>query len=199
MKRSNGKIYVAITGGIGSGKSAAAKAVAELGFPVLSADEAGRAVYAEEDVKKRICAAFPDCAEGDKIDRKKLAEIVFHDASRKKQLEEVTHPAIMRRLFAEADAVKGGAVFFEIPLLFESGMQDLFDHIIVIMRDRVHRIRAVCARDGLSEGEVIARMQNQWDYEKNLPGGHTVLYNDGDLPSLYGKVRKVVHDILSDR
>ena len=67
------------------------------------------------------------------------------------------------------------------------------------MRDIEHRIKAISVRDGLNEGDIMARINNQVDYEKNLYSGHTVIYNDGDFAALYKKVVGVVHEITAQK
>ena len=94
------------------------------------------------------------------------------------------------------DEAAGDAVFAEVPLLFEGGHEKGFDAVIVVMRGLQERVRAAAARDGCTEAEVQARVAGQFDYEKNLPCGHTVLYNDGDLAALEEKTGRAVHDIL---
>ena len=199
MKRNNGKTYIAVTGGIGSGKSTVMRMIEGMGFPVLSADAAARNIYDEPDVRSAAEKAFPDCFEGGVLDRKKLAERVFSDKEKLALLDSITHPAVMKKLFAEAERARGDYVFFEVPLLFEGGYEGLFDHVIVVLRDRAERIAAVVLRDGLSEKEVAARINNQAEHEKNCKAGHTVICNDGDLPTLQRKVNGAVHDITTKK
>ena len=194
MKRN--KIYVAITGGIGSGKTTVAGMIAEMGYPVFSADAVARGVYSDPDIFEKVTEMFPQCVSGGTVDRRKLAEEVFSDAGKLAKLNALTHPYIMRKLFSLLEEGAGKVAFAEVPLLFECGAEKDFDRVIVVMRSARARVEAVRDRDGLSEQEVAARMKNQFDYERNLNTGHTVLYNDGDLESLKGSVVRVVHEIL---
>lgn len=190
MKRN--KIFIAVTGGIGSGKSAAVAAIAAAGYPTFSADAFARTIYEDREVLRAVKARFPDCVAGDKVDRKKLAEIVFHDGQALAALNAFTHPAIMRRMFSAMERADGRLIFAEVPLLFEGGYERDFDEVIVILRERESRIAAVVKRDGIGAEEAEARLKNQFDYEKNLPSGHTVIYNDGDLCSLNRQVADAV-------
>lgn len=199
MKRSNGKIYTAVTGGIGSGKSAVMRFIAELGYPVLSADAAARNIYDDAGVSAQMQRDFADCFTAGKPDRKKIAAVVFNNRQRLQKLNGITHPAIMSRLFMQAEREKSRFVFFEIPLLFEGGYEKDFDHVIVVLRNEKSRIASVVRRDGITESEVEDRIKNQFDYEKNAFSGHTVIYNDGDLPALYDKVSEAVHEIVSQK
>ena len=132
------------------------------------------------------------------MDRNKVSSAVFKNRDRLNELNEITHPAIMKKIFSSAEREDGRFIFFEIPLLFEGGFEKLFDHVIVLMRDKKTRIAAVEARDGLSGAEVAARIKNQFNYEKNLSNGHTVIYNDGDIASLYNKVSEAVRKIVAE-
>lgn len=198
MKQNNGKIYTAVTGGIGSGKSTVMRFIAELGYPVLSADEAARNIYDEAEVLLQMRERFSDCFTDGAVDRNKVSSAVFKNRDRLNELNEITHPAIMKKIFSSAEREDGRFIFFEIPLLFEGGFEKLFDHVIVLMRDKKTRIAAVEARDGLSRAEVAARIKNQFNYEKNLSNGHTVIYNDGDIASLYNKVSEAVRKIVAE-
>lgn len=197
MKRN--KLFVAVTGGIGSGKSTVAGILSDLGYPVFSADAIARNIYDDADIYQRVAALFPQCADGGRIDRKKLAEAVFSDKEKLAKLDALTHPLIMRKLMAEMENCGGKIVFAEVPLLFESGTEGLFDKVIVVMRGARARIDSVMRRDGLSEKEVAARMKNQFDYERNLNSGHTVLYNDGDLATLQDGVVRIIHEFIDGK
>ena len=178
------KVFVAITGGIGSGKSSALACIKSMGYPSFSADEFGRGIYKEKTVFEETARAFPHCIKAGEVDRKMLAETVFSDPEKLKNLNAITHPAIMKKMFAEMERAEGRLVFAEVPLLFEE--------VIVLVRAAEERIGAVAARDGISREDVSSRIKNQWDYEKNLPAGHTVIYNEGDIGSLDRQVTRVV-------
>ena len=193
MKQS--KRLIAVTGGIGSGKSAVLEHLRSLGFATVSADAIARGIYEDEEVLGKTREAFPDCV-GDTVDRKKLAAVVFADEEARKRLEAITHPAIMCRLFAQALACRGNVVFAEVPLLFEGGYASMFDGVIVVLRPLASRLAAVMRRDGLTEAEAMARIRNQRDYEKNPPIGHTVLYNDGDLAALNEQTERILHEVF---
>ena len=194
MKRN--KVFVAITGGIGSGKSTVGAIVRSLGYPVFSADAIARGIYDIPEIRDRVAELFPQSVIDGKVNRKKLAEIVFSDGEKLAQLDAVTHPAIMRQLLSSMEDCAGKIAFAEVPLLFESGSEGCFDRVIVVMRERSSRIASVMERDGLTEAEVAARIKNQFDYERNLNTGHTVLYNNGDIASLKDGVVCIVNEIL---
>lgn len=197
MKQS--KRYIAVTGGIGSGKSTVARLIGTMGYPVFSADAAARDIYSDPCVLAEVRRRFPACIRGGEVDRKALADVVFSDKAALRALDSITHPAIMCRLWDEMRAAQGGLVFAEVPLLLEGGYEDTFDGVIVVRRPREARIRAVIERDGLTREEVLSRMKNQFDYEKNPLNGHTVIENDGDVAALKVAVEQVVYAMEAEK
>lgn len=179
------RTYVAVTGGIGSGKSTVCALLKEKGYPVFSCDEIYKKVIVSPDFVESIKRAFPTAVEKGTIDRKKLAEIVFNDPSALSLLNSLSHPAIMKKLRFEMQKIEKGLVFAEVPLLFEGHYERLFDYVLIVKRNKESRMSAVIARDNTNEEAVVKRMENQIDHEK-IPSSDVVfkLKNDGDLKDL---------------
>ena len=186
---------ISLAGDLGSGKSTVIGMIRKMGYPVFSADEISRTIYADPRIQEKIERHFPECISEKGIDRAKLSGIVFSDKDRLEMLNSITHPAIMENLFLEMEKSTSVLVFAEVPLLFEEGYERRFDQVIVVLRDRESRIASVQVRDGLSKEEVVARIKNQFDYEKNKIIAHTLIYNDGDLNALYQKVERAINEI----
>ena len=159
------KIKVAITGGMGSGKSTAAQYVTSLGYPVFSCDDIYKDIYNSADFQKSLCQEFSSCIVNGRIDKKLLSALVFSDKDALKRLNNLSHAKIMAKLNQLMDSVEGRLVFAEVPLLFETKMESNFNFALVILRNRRDRISSICSRDGLSEGDALARINNQWDYD----------------------------------
>jgi len=119
MKQSN--IKIAVTGGIGSGKSTVCNLIAKLGYPVYSCDEIYAELFVSGAFLKEIIAEFGDKVADGKggVDRKKLAAEVFSDDSKLERLNAITHPAIFSEMFRRAEERKG-LVFFEVPVFDDS-------------------------------------------------------------------------------
>lgn len=159
------KKKIAITGGIGSGKSYAIQYLRELGFPAFSCDEIYKDVIKEKEYVERIADIFPDCVDNGHIDRIKLSNIVFVNEEKLKALNTIAHPLVMEKLIAEMDYCEASIVFAEVPLLFEGEFEKLFDEIVILKRDILQRIDSVIKRDGISMEDVYARIENQFNYE----------------------------------
>ena len=178
---------IAITGGIGSGKSAVCRILKERGYPVFSCDEINRTLLSEKSYLDGLCALFPACVKDEKLNKTALSALVFSDKEVLKTLNAYAHPRIAERLRRDMEGAEK-TCFAEVPLLFESGMTKQFDGAIVILRNKEERIRAVVARDGLTAERAEARMKQQFDYNGPLPDGCLVIENDGDEAALREKV-----------
>lgn len=182
---------IAVTGGIGSGKSAVCRILKERGYPVFSCDEINRTLLSEKSYLDGLCALFPACVKDEKLNKTALSALVFSDKEALKTLNAYAHPRIAERLRRDMEGAEK-TCFAEVPLLFESGMTKRFDCAIVVLRNKEERIRAVVARDGLTAEQAKARMKQQFDYDGPLPDGCLAIENDGDETALCNKVDDVL-------
>ena len=188
------KLYVALTGGIGSGKSLVAHFLREMGYPVFSCDELYKEVIESDEYIQKLKILFPTAVQDVKVNRKILSEIVFNDEERLKQLSALAHPLIMDLLMEKMKACGEHLAFAEVPLLFEGNFENLFDKVIYIARDKTQRVQAVLQRDGLSAEDVEKRIQRQFDgdtvsgQERLKKCNAIVIYNNGDKESLKEKI-----------
>lgn len=193
------KKLIAITGGIGSGKSLLTDYFASLGYAVLSADEIYSDLLKDEYFVKGICDAVGVRAvlvNGRyTLDRKAVAEKVFGNPAERKKLDDFTHGAIMREMFSRANDCSG-VVFCEVPLLFEGGYDKYFDCVIVVFRNENERISSVVSRDNKSEELVKEIIKNQYDYSKLAENGHTIFVENNGTPRfLYEKANEIIEKI----
>ena len=192
MTQSNFK--VAVTGGIGSGKSAVCDIIRRQGYTVYSCDEIYAELLTKEDFLKRIEEEFAGVIEGDgTLNRKLLSQAVFNNEQALKKLNGITHPAIMDSALKK---MEGTALsFLEVPLLFENGFEKLFDAVIVVLRDKEDRINSVMARDGISRNEAILRLNSQYNYDNSDFVEYYVIHNGGNLSNLEQKTLEILQKI----
>ncbi len=189
---------IAITGGIGSGKSCALRFFAGRGEKTYSCDEIYREMMDEPAYVEKIAQAFPDCVRAGKIDKKALAAFVFSDERARERLNQIAHPTIMRRLREKMDECANTRVFVEIPLLFENGYEGEFDFVVVLLREREKRIADLLQRDGCTKAEIEARMQAQFSYDEQalqsrlqtIP--HAYVKNDGGVQELEEELNRLM-------
>lgn len=190
---------IAITGGIGSGKTTVRNLIAQMGYTVFDADTVARSLSNDPAYVKKVLVAFPTAATPTgEIDRKALASIVFQNEDALRRLNAIAHPIVMQRILLqmqEAERAGNTPVFAEIPLLFEGEYENLFDGVFVVKRSLSARIAATRDRDGLSEEEVLARMKNQIDYSKKDLSAYTIIENDGDLSTLSRRLAEELEKI----
>jgi dephospho-CoA kinase len=182
-------ILIALTGGIGSGKSRAAAILEEFGAHSISADTLAREVLERgEDGYNEVVAYFGDeiLNEG-QIDRKKLAEIVFNDPNQLEVLESITHPLIRAKFVSETRGLpENSVVVYEIPLLAESISRQKqldFDHVIVLESETETRVARLIER-GLSAKEAQLRIANQYSDAQRKEIATHLIKNEGSLEEL---------------
>ena len=187
---------VAITGGIGSGKSTVSNLIKQLGYTVFSADEVYKTLLNDDGFFKGVLNSVGAEFNGDKTKAlKEVSSLVFSSKDALNALNSYTHPKIMQKMF-ELNAGVDGVVFNEVPLLFEGGYQKLYNEVIIVLRDKQKRIESLLLRDNLTKEEIELRIKNQFNYENNVIFKHTVIYNDGTVYDLAEKVRAVVNEII---
>ena len=192
MTQSNLKI--AITGGIGSGKSEVCSIIKSAGYPVFSCDE----IYSELlncgtfDSDLKIHFGEQIFQDG-KLNKKKLSSIVFENKEELEKLNKITHPKILNCAFERMKAYN--LSFLEVPLLFENGFEALFDGVIVVLRDLRERIESIVKRSGISTEEAILRIKSQYNYEKCNLTKYYVIHNYSNLECLGVCVDRILKDI----
>ena len=182
---------IAITGGIGVGKSTACDIISKMGYKVVSADETYKELLADKNFVKKINELLD--IKSEVFDKNAVSQAVFNDREKLKTLNEFTHEKIIRKMFEKTDGEE--ISFHEVPLLFESGFEKEYNGVIIIKRDLEERINSVSKRSGLSRAETLKRIENQVKYE-NLPKNkHTVIINSDGFENFAKKVRAVVEEI----
>lgn len=188
-------LKIAITGGIGSGKSTVLKLIEGEGFAVFSCDEIYSDLLKNKDFINLLAAAFGnEILQNGNLDRRKLADIAFNSQSALKKLNAITHPKIMEEV--QKRMTLHELSFCEVPLLFENGFEALFNKVIVVLRDREERTKSIVDRDNIAEKEAILRMNNQIDYDNYDFTKYYVIHNNGKCDDLRLAVKSILQKIL---
>ena len=191
---------IALTGGIGAGKSTVAQFFSELGANVVDADHLARiAIERGSGGFGEVVARFGEeiLANGD-INRKALAEIIFSDPAAKRDLEDIIHPRV-QKLFAQAviDNEPAGNLIYEIPLLVETDAANKFDFVVTVEADEELRIERLLAR-GMFISDIKARLANQAPSQARIDIADAVIVNDGDEDHLLRQVENLWEGQIAD-
>jgi len=191
-------VLVGVTGGIATGKSAVAAMLEELGAPMIDFDVlARRVVEPDKAAWREIVGYFGEqvLTEDRTLDREKLGEIVFSDLEKRKKLESFTHPRIGDEFMAEVYAIRekdpGAIIQAGIPLLIESNMQHIFDHLVVVRAPVEVQMARLMERDGLSREAVEIRLQAQIPTDDKAEYADTVIDNSGSLEDTRRQVEEL--------
>ena len=189
---------IGVTGGIGSGKSAVARFLGELGAPIIDADKVGHAIYsAEGPAYADVIAAFGRdiLAPDGTIDRKKLGPIVFADADALKRLNSIVHPKMFRRMRAMVEELRAGGernpIVIEAAILIEANWQALFDEIWLVIASKEQVIERMKRDRGLNPEQTEARIRAQLPDEERRKHSTLVITNNGTLEELLEKVARL--------
>lgn len=182
---------VAVTGGIGAGKSEFMRAVKELGIRTYSADEINAELLRDKRYIEKLSEAFPLAVKDGKVDKSVLREEVFSDEKKRKTLNALAHPEIRRQI----EEITGDAVV-EVPLLFESGMTDLFDRVIVVTAGEDVRINRIVSTRNISKDLAKNIIKNQTTDDERLKRADYVAINDGTRKDLYEQAKNIMKRIF---
>jgi dephospho-CoA kinase len=191
---------IALTGGIGAGKSTVAQYFSELGAKVVDADQLARiAIERGSDGFDEVITVFGESiiSNGD-IDRKALAQIIFNDPQAKADLEAIVHPRV-QMLFAQAVAESdlSTPMIYEIPLLVETDASSKFDFVITVEADEDLRTSRLLSR-GMFISDIKARLANQAPSQARIDLADAVIRNDGDEDQLLRQVENLWEGQIAD-
>lgn len=194
---------IGLTGGIASGKSSCTNYLIKEGYTVLDGDEIAHQLMAPggEGFQAILQTFGPDSLDNrGNLDRKSLADLVFHDPRALARLNNVMHPLIYRDLdrkavLAEGTGVKDNLLFFDLPLLFETwdrAKNLAFDSIWLVLAPEEDRIRRMGKRDGLNRDQAQARINAQMGDDQKILKSDQIIYNEGTLKELYEEIRQAI-------
>ncbi len=191
-------LKLGITGGIGCGKSEVCRLLEQNGVPIIHADLVARELMdTDVQIKSQIKKAFGDdvyLPDG-RLDRKRLAAIIFDDEQAKETVEQIVHPRVIQfqknelEKLARSDNYKFAGV--EAALIFEAGSENQFDLMIVVAASEKTVIRRLMKRDGLSKKEILKRIAAQMPLSEKIKRADIVIHNDGSLDELNHEVKRL--------
>ena len=192
-------LVVALTGGIGSGKSTVGQIFAQLGAIVIDSDQLARDVIERGSIGfNEVVAKFGDgVLKNGEIDRQILASLIFKDPAKRSELEQITHPLI-RKAFAKmvSSASPDSIVINQIPLLVESNHDYKFDHIITVSASESIRSERLIKR-GLTNDQIKQRMGAQATDQMREAIADSVIVNEKNEQELTDQVEKIWEQLLS--
>ena len=190
------KIKVAVTGSIGSGKSEFCRIAEKFGFVVLRSDEISKDLLdSNQSVKKSVIKTFGSQSyKDDKPDFKFLAEIVFNDIVKLRQLESILHPIVINKIQKLSDEIllKHNIVFIESALIYEADIEKFFDYVVLITAPREIRLQRKI-QSGLTEQDFIKREENQIPDDEKKKRADFIFVNDKSLAELEQYFLSLIH------
>lgn len=186
----NKKITIGITGSIGSGKSEFTKIAENSGFPVLRADDISNEFLAKNpEVKKQVIEKFGQDSYYNNLPNKKyLAEIVFNDPEKLRQLERILHPLVIKEIEKQKKEIlsQHDILFIESALIYEADLENIFDFIVLITTDREVRLKRKLSQ-GITEEDFIKREMNQIPDEEKRKRADFIFQNNTTIEDLHSK------------
>lgn len=182
------KLKVAVTGGIGSGKSCLCGYYSSLGYTVLSSDAVAKDIMVQNaGVKKQIIKHFGEESYNDgNINKEYLAKKVFSNPEKTALINSIVHPAVIKEmdLRIKNDSAAKDVVFVESALVYEAEIDKNFDYVILVLSDDKDKIARVSKRDNVKAGPVIARINSQIPDAEKKDLADFVIKNDSTIDEL---------------
>ena len=191
-------LKIGITGGIGCGKSEVCWLLEQNGVPIIHADLVAREMMdANEQIKSQIKQAFGNdvyLPEG-RLDRKRLAEIIFDDEKARLRIDQIVHPPVIEYQKKELEKLERSGKYkfagVEAALIYEANTEKQFDLMLVVVASEKTVIRRLMKRDGLSKAEIMKRIAAQIPLTEKIKRADIVVHNDGSLDELNHEVKRL--------
>ncbi|MEK5147677.1 MULTISPECIES: dephospho-CoA kinase [Psychrobacillus] len=191
-------MIIGLTGSIASGKSTVANMLSEMGFPIIDADLVARIVVEKgtatlETIKEVFGTQV--IHEDGTLNREELGALIFSDPSKRKQLNDIMHPAIREEMLVQRQQlVQQGnpVIIMDIPLLFESRLQSFVDKILVVTVTEQKQLERLMARNGFTHEEARLRIQSQLPLSVKEEGADAVIYNNETIEETKQQLLKIL-------
>ncbi len=196
MKKS---LIVGITGILGSGKTTVGEILKKEGFSVISCDEIVDCLLNKKNIIKEVGKIFgKSVIVNEKLDRKKIRKIIFENPQKKTELEKLIHPLVFEKIKEKILDTKknGGIIFIEIPLLFETKSEFLFDKIVVVsapQKEIKNRLKGK-----YSEEEIERIWKNQFPISWKKKKSDYIIDNSGSILNTEKKVKRLIEKLKKE-
>ncbi|TQR19822.1 dephospho-CoA kinase [Psychrobacillus vulpis] len=191
-------MIIGLTGSIASGKSTVSNMLKNLGYPIIDADVVARIVV-EKGTKtlETIKEVFGEeiISEDGSLNREKLGDIIFNSPHKRKQLNDIIHPAIREEMLRQKEELLTEGhktIVMDIPLLFESKLQSYVNKILVVTVTEETQLARLMARNNFTLDEAKARIQSQLPLSIKEQGADAVIYNNGTIQSTEEQLKKIL-------
>ena len=190
-------MIIGLTGGIASGKSTVSKYLAEKSFKVYDADRIAKDISEKKSVQEEIILTFGDkiLDENGNIDRKKLKEIVFENKEKLKQLNAIIHPKVIDFYKELKEKNTDEIIIFDVPLLYESGIEKFCDKILVVISDYEIQLNRIVERDKIDRELASKIIKSQLSNKERIKKADVVIENNSSLEDLFEKVERFCETI----
>ena len=181
------RLKIGITGGIGSGKSLAAKYFESLGYKVIYADKVAKELYANnKQLINKLVKAFGNgiLDENGNLSRQNARRIIFSSKKNIKRVNSIVHPFVFREMDKIYSAIKDRIVFFEAAIMFESGSYKRMNYVILVYANKEIRIKRIIQRDNIKRVAILKLMKLQLDEREKLKRADFVIRNNSGTADL---------------
>ena len=190
-------MIIGLTGGIASGKSTVSKYLAEKGFKVYDADKIAKGISEKKSVQEEIISTFGNkiLDKNENVDRKKLKEIVFENKDKLEKLNGIIHPKVIDFYKELKEKNTDEVIIFDVPLLFESGVDKFCDKILVVISDYEIQLNRIVERDKIDRELAEKIIKSQLSNEERIKKADVVIENNSNLEDLFEKVERFCETI----
>ncbi len=185
-------LKAALTGSIASGKSTVLDFFKSRGVATIDSDKIVAELYRQRKVQEKIRQEFGS------IERKKIAEIVFGDSEKRKSLEKILHPLVVKEIelrFAELENQGAKLVVVEVPLLFETGLEKMFDKVIAVHCSEEQQTERLVGKQSLGEEQALKRIKSQLPSNEKVKKADFTLDNSQGLDELFRQAEKILGEL----
>ncbi|NLD26183.1 MAG: dephospho-CoA kinase [Acholeplasmataceae bacterium] len=191
-------MLIGITGSISTGKSVVTDYLIKCGFNVIDADKLAKAELYDPEVINELVDRFGnDILIKGRIDRQALGQLVFQDEEARKILNAIIHPRVIKKMKDRIQTMSG-LVFLDIPLLYETGLEQMVDKVIVVYTSQRTQLQRLMKRDDIDESFALQKIATQMDIETKRQRADFIVNNEDDLTQTYLQIDDIIRRLQNE-